>query len=136
MSVERPVTSVGGERGGDRAVAPRDARRVGATAKLVHTLFGGIFAWLVHLIALAGLNGYVCASGQLWPMHVATVVTLVLALHAGWTGWRIAHDPEGSAGTPSASLLGWVGVVLNGFNAGLIVVEWIPVLVIAPCVSA
>lgn len=103
--------------------------------RITYALFGGIFAWMVHLIGQSALNGYVCETGQLWPMHVITAVTLVGALHPLLVGWRISRDQRDSTNVQAARFLGWAAVVINVFNAVMIVAEWIPVLFINPCAT-
>ena len=101
--------------------------------RIGYALFGGILAWMVHLIGQTALNGWVCRSGQLWPMHVITAVTLVAVVHALWVSWAIARDDRDAAGVRAAQFLGFAGVVINGFNAVMIVAEWLPVIVLHPC---
>ena len=103
--------------------------------RLAYALFGGILAWMTHLIAQTGLNGWVCRSGQLWPMHAITVVTLLAVLHAMWVGWRISHHAGGSQHLDAAKFLGYLAVVINVFNAAAIVAEWAPVVVLHPCAT-
>ncbi|MBY5161373.1 hypothetical protein [Salsipaludibacter albus] len=102
---------------------------------LTHALFGGILAWMVHLVGMAWSVGRACATGQLWPFHVLTVVTFALAAHALWAGWRVVRADDPSARVRAAHLLGWFAIVLNVFNLVLIVVEWVPVMVIDPCLG-
>lgn len=101
--------------------------------RIGYALFAGILAWMVHLIGQSGLTGWVCRTGQLWPMHAITVVTLVAALHALWVGWRIARSAGADPGVVAARFLGYAAVGINVFNAVLIVAEWVPVLVVHPC---
>lgn len=101
--------------------------------RLAYVLFGGILAWLVHLIAQAGLNGWVCQTGQLWPMHAVTAGTLILTLHVLWLSWVISRDRRPSPNVQAARFLGFAAIVINVFNAALIVAEWVPVLFIHPC---
>lgn len=111
-----------------------DATMAGVSGlRLTYALFGGILAWMAHLIAMAGLNGWVCRTGQLWPMHAVTAATLVATLHVLWVSWRIRRDPTPSPGVRAAQFLGFAGIVINVFNAVMIVAEWVPVLVIHPC---
>lgn len=98
-----------------------------------YALFGGILAWMAHLIGQSALNGWVCRTGQLWPMHAITAVTLAVTLHALWVSWGISRDPASAASIQAARFLGSAALVINVFNAVLIVAEWIPVLVIHPC---
>ena len=111
--------------------APESARVSGI--RIGYALFGGILAWMVHLIGQTALNGWVCRSGQLWPMHAITVVTLLGALHALWVSWGIARDDRDVASVRAAQFLGFAGVVINVFNAVMIVAEWLPVVVLHPC---
>lgn len=101
--------------------------------RLTYALFGGIMAWMAHLIAMAGLNGWVCRTGQLWPMHAVTAAMLVATLHVLWVGWQVSRDPTSDPGIRAAHFLGFAAIVINVFNAVLIVAEWVPVLVIHPC---
>lgn len=110
---------------------PQGARVSGL--RLSYVLFGGIFAWMAHLIGQAALNGWVCRTGQLWPMHAITVATLLAALHVLWLSWRISRDPGVSPHVQAARFLGFAAIVINAFNAAMIVAEWVPVLFIHPC---
>lgn len=100
-----------------------------------YALFGGILAWMAHLIGQAAMTGYACETGQLWPFHVITVVTLLAVAHAGWIGWRIRHDPDDAPSIRAGRFLGFAGLVINAFNAVMIVAEWVPVLFIHPCAT-
>lgn len=111
----------------------RDPRVSGI--RLAHALFGGILAWMAHLIGQAGLTGRVCETGQLWPMHAITAATLLVTFHALWTGWRISRDPTDTTHVQAARFLGFAAVVINVFTAVLIVAEWVPVLFIHPCAT-
>jgi hypothetical protein len=101
--------------------------------RLTYALFGGIMAWMAHLIAMAGLNGWVCRTGQLWPRHAVTAATLAATLHVLWVSWQVSRDPTPDPGVRAAQFLGFAAIVINVFNAALIVAEWVPVLVIHPC---
>lgn len=114
------------------AVMPDDAKGFHGLV-VTHALFGGIMAWMVHLIGIAWMTGRACATGQIWPAHLLTIVTMAITVHALWTGWRIAHPEASSPRVDAMRLLGWLAVVLNVFNVVLIVAEWAPVLVLDPC---
>lgn len=101
--------------------------------RIGYALFGGILAWMTHLIGQTALNGWVCRSGQLWPMHVITVGTLLATLHALWVSWTIARDGRDGAGVEAARFLGFTAIVINVFNAAMIVAEWLPVVLLHPC---
>ena len=101
--------------------------------RLGYALFAGILAWMVHLIGQTALNGWVCRSGQLWPMHAITVVTLLATLHVLWVSWKIARDARDAASIQAAHFLGFAAIVINVFNATMIVAEWVPVVTLHPC---
>ena len=103
--------------------------------RIAYALFAGIFAWLAHLIGQAGLNGLVCRTGQLWPMHALTAGLLLLTLHALYVSWTIHRDTTASPSIQAARFLGWAGIVINSFNAALIIAEWVPVVFIHPCAT-
>lgn len=103
--------------------------------RLAYALFGGILAWLTHLIGQTALNGWVCRTGQLWPMHAITAVTLLAVLHALWVGWRVGHRAGDTQHLDAARFLGSLAVVVNLFNAAMIVAEWAPVVVLHPCTT-
>lgn len=103
--------------------------------RLSYVLFGGILAWMTHLIGQSTLNGWVCRTGQLWPMHAITAVTLLATLHVLWLSWRISRDPHDSPNVQAARFLGFAAVVINVFNAAMIVIEWVPVVLVHPCAT-
>lgn len=101
--------------------------------RITYALFGGTLAWMTHLIAQTGLNGWVCEIGRLWPMHAITVATLLAAAHALWVGWAISRASAPSASVQAARFLGFAAVIINVFNIVMIVAEWVPVVFIDPC---
>ncbi|MDX1620990.1 MAG: hypothetical protein R3320_08365, partial [Nitriliruptorales bacterium] len=101
--------------------------------RIAYFLFGGIFAWMAHLIGQSALTGRVCATGELWSMHAITAVTLLFTFHALFLAWRTGRAEPVSANVDAARMLGWAGVVINVFNVVAIVAEWVPVLFIDPC---
>lgn len=115
------------------ATAPAAGPAPVSGPRLAYALFGGTFAWLVHLIALSSLNGWVCATGRLWPMHAVTVVTLAGALHALWVGAGIARGSAHPAGVRATRFLGFAATAINGFAVVMIAVEWLPVVFVPAC---
>lgn len=103
--------------------------------RLSYVLFGGIFAWMTHLIGQTALNGWVCRTGQLWPLHAITAVAMLVTLHVLWLSWGISRDPATSPNVQAARFLGFAAIVINVFNAAMIVAEWLPVLFIHPCAT-
>lgn len=106
------------------------------TWQLMVALWTGIGLWMAHLVIQMGLNGWACATGQLWPFHVVTLVTAVPTAGAAWLGWRIARRAEQAPAVAAARFLGWLAVVMNVLSLVLIVAEWLPVLAVDPCLKA
>lgn len=122
--------------------APASTDRQVSGVTLAYALFGGILAWLAHLIGIAWMTGRACATGQGWPAHLITAATLAVTLHVLWVSWGITRPDAGpdhgsgrnfSSGVGASRTLGWLAVVLNVFNVVLIIAEWTPVLVLDPC---
>lgn len=100
-----------------------------------YALFGGILAWMAHLVAQAALVGHACRTDSLSTIHLATVATVLVTLHALWVGWRLARPRTVSPATQAARLLGWLAVFLNVSSIIVIVAEWAPVFFLDPCVG-
>jgi hypothetical protein len=90
-------------------------------------LSAGIVAWIVHLSAFAAVVEFVHDNGYFWIFYagngVAVAVTVV-ALWLSWLVYRAGGDDE-EAGTPAGRMrfLGTLGLLVNGINLLLIVVE-------------
>lgn len=100
-----------------------------------YALFGGILAWMAHLIGQAALVGRMCATGSAWSIHVLTVITAVVTLHALWVSWRLTRPAVVTPAADAARRLGWVAAFLNISSLVVIVAEWVPVFVLDPCVG-
>lgn len=103
--------------------------------RLVVALSAGAVLWGVHLVAQMAVNGWMCATGRTWPLHALTLLTAVPTLGAAWLGWRIASRPGESSHLVAARFLGWLAVVLNVLSLVLILAEWLPGLVVDPCLG-
>jgi len=101
-------------------------------------VLAGIVAWLVHLIALAGLAKWTCNDGgSRWVLDVLTIVTAAVTAFAMWLCLGIvrgAQDDE-AAGTPAARTrwLGVFGLMMGGINLALILLEGSYAWFISPC---
>lgn len=100
-------------------------------------VFGGIGAWMVHLVAEASFTRFSCTESANWLLHGLTAAMVAVALLATGLSWRLAQsgsddDAEGSsAGT--ARFLGLFGVVTGVTNVVLILLEGSYVFFIRPC---
>jgi hypothetical protein len=101
-------------------------------------VLAGIGAWMVHLVALAGLARWTCNDdGSRWVLDVLTVAMAAVTAFAIWLCAGIvrgAHDDD-AGGTPAARTrwLGVFGIMLGAINLALIVVEGSYAWFISPC---
>lgn len=95
-----------------------------------YAVAAGIVWWAVHIAGMAALVPYVCDSGQTMWMHLLSVVTAALTVHAMWLGWRTWRGSDADTGMPYVGALA-VLVCLTGLVA--ILAEWVPVFMIDPC---
>jgi hypothetical protein len=87
----------------------------------------GIAAWIVHLTLFAALVQFIHDNGFFWFFYIGNAVCIAITLFAGWLSWllvRASDEPE-DAGTPGGRMrfLGIVGLLSNGVNLILIVLE-------------
>jgi hypothetical protein len=89
-------------------------------------LTAGVAAWVVHLVAFAALVEFVHDNGFFWIFYVGNTVALLVTLGAGWLSWLLyrAGDDE-ELGTPAGRtrFLGALGLLVNGINLMLILLE-------------
>lgn len=132
-------------------------------AGLVALWFGflaGPAAWFLHLMVSYSLVVYVCRTGAVWLLHLATAGTILLAgagvLVAMGSWRRLFPRSEPDAGprgetrmldegdalrrsdpadptTGRARLMALGGIALSGFFLAMILMAWIPDLVLSPC---
>lgn len=101
-----------------------------------YALFGGILAWMAHLVAQAALVGHACRTDSLSTIHLVTAATVAVTLHALWVGWRLTRPRTSSPGAQAARLLGWIAIFLNVSSVAVILAEWVPVLFLDACVGS
>jgi hypothetical protein len=99
-------------------------------------LTAGIAAWAVHLVAFASLVEFVHDNGYSWIFTAGNVVAVAVTLFAGWLSYLIyrAGNDDEELGTPGGRMrfLGALGIVVNGINLLLILLEGSYVYFIAP----
>lgn len=89
----------------------------------------GILLWAVHLTGMAALTPWACEVGAAWPFHALTVLTLVPTLLV-MLPCRRARSAGDSGGV---RFVGSVGLLVNALSAVAIAAEWVPVLILDPC---
>ena len=90
-------------------------------------LTAGIGAWIIHLTVFAALVTFVHDNGFFWLFYIGNAVAIAVTLLATWLSWLLvrAGDEAEDAGTPGGRIkfLGLLGLLVNGLNLLLIVLE-------------
>ncbi len=102
-------------------------------------MLAGPVSWFLHLNVSYALVRKICETGDIWLLHLTTLVTLVPALAGvavAWLSWRRLREPKvttgpGTLGRSRFMALGGLG--LSGFFALTLLVAWIPDFLIEPC---
>ena len=99
----------------------------------------GPMAALVQLQANYALVLWACGSGQTWPLHLVSLLALLLAAGAGllaWRNWRRAGaewDDDRAGVLPRSGFMAAVGMLVSAHSALVIIAQWIAVFVFGPC---
>jgi hypothetical protein len=90
-------------------------------------LTAGIAAWIVHLTVFAAIVEFVHDNGYFWLFYVGNALAVAVTLVALWLSWLVARagDDDEEAGTAAGRMrfLGLFGLLVNGINLLLIVLE-------------
>ncbi len=106
----------------------RSSPRIG----LVYALGAGMSFWGVHIAGMPALTPYICHTEQtiLWHLlSIGTIIPILPALLMSRRYWTSDESTEGVV------FLGKVGVILNLISIWAIVLEWVPVFFLHPCLS-
>lgn len=108
------------------------------------SLWGGVMlapaAFLLNLqitYAVVTLN---CSDAEPW-LHLSSLATLLLALGGGWLAWREwrrtgeGWPGDGEGAVPRSRFLAVLGLLSSSLFALVILAQWLPVLVLGPCVQ-
>jgi hypothetical protein len=130
----------------DRAQALEDRyNEKGRVGWLWWGFLGGFVAWKLHLMASYMLVPYACWHDLSFTIDLASLATLLIALHAAWVSWGIWKEvgghPLGEGGYDETvspvigrtRFLAVSGVIIGAFSALVILGQWIPNLVLSPC---
>ena len=105
--------------------------------------------WAANLLgpiaALAGLEiAYIltdraCVTGDLLPVHLTWLVSLLAAAVGGWLGWREwrrwggGHAGEDAGPGGRSRFLAVMGMLLSGVAALVIAAQWSAAFIFHPC---
>lgn len=70
-------------------------------AALWFGMFAGPASWYIHLNASYALVRKICETGDVWLLHLTTLVTLLPALAGlvvAWRSWRRLGEPDSTVG--------------------------------------
>ena len=102
-------------------------------------LLAGPLAALAQLQTNYALVLWACGSGQTWPLHLVSLLALLVAAAAGlfaWRNWRkagTAWDDDGAGVLPRSGFMAAVGMLVSAHSALVIIAQWIAVFVFGPC---
>lgn len=94
-----------------------------------YAAFGGIGAWIVHLMFVVSAEHWSYLHHQWsWTLHAATGLCATATLAAIALAWRlrtiaVGHDPSGTDDTGQLLFLAQVGLLVGAINLALILLE-------------
>ncbi len=99
-------------------------------------VLGGPVWWACHLGGSYWLVPRLCRWGTLWPLHVLSIVLLLLIARALLSGVQVLRAGTAAGDGHGAGrdvFLGWVGISLSLLFAGVTVAEWLQASFHDPC---
>lgn len=100
----------------------------------------GPVAWILHQQSSYLLVYWACGTGHVFVFHLATVLLLLLAGFGAYLGWRAWNDAgaerpdDGGSVADRSRFMAMCGIVLSGGFSVVILAQWVPALVIDPCI--
>lgn len=108
-------------------------------AALWFGVMAGPVSWYLHLNVSYALVRKICETGDVWLLHLTTLVTLTPALagvFVAWRCWRRLGEPGVAAGAGTlgrSRFMALGGLGLSGFFTLVLLVAWIPDFLIEAC---
>ncbi len=103
-------------------------------------VFAGPVAWFAQFQVAYWLAPGACAGMGRLPLHLSTLIGLVVALGGGWAAWRSwkradLDRPPAQEGGPVARVrfLASLGVMGGPFFALVILAQWFAIVLLDPC---
>lgn len=96
-------------------------------------------AWALQLQAVYSFSLYACLKGGFSPIHIASLIALILSLSGGFVAWRSwqqagMNEPSKNAGPLSRSrFMAALGVLTGALFSLVIIAQWLPALIGVPC---
>ena len=105
-------------------------------------ILAGPMAALVQLQANYALVLRACGTGREWPLHLVSLLALLVAAGAGllsWRNWQKAGadwDDKDLGVLPRSRFMAAVGMLLSAHSALVVVAQWLAVFIYGPCQRA
>lgn len=116
-------------------------REPGGIAALWFAVLAGPIAWMLGLNLDYALVRVACARSTMLPLHLVSLLTLVLALAGGWIAWREWRRAgeewpgEGAGTLPRSRFMVVLGLMGAPFFALVILAQWVSKLFLNPCMG-
>ena len=116
-----------------------DLQSGGAAAALWFGVLLGPIAGLSQLEANYAFVLWACGAGRDWPLHLVSIVAILLSLFAGLLAHRVwkrlgaGWDDEGPGAVPRARFMAAIGMLISGLMLLVILAQWIPVFIYGSC---
>jgi len=123
----------------DNPVREFDSTNAAGLLALWVGVLGPPLAYLCNHLFTYMMVSWSCATQTRWTLHLVPLLTLIIALAAGalaWRNWKRAGRewPGSGAGViPRSRFLAMLGMMLSAFFALLILAQWVPIFILAPC---
>jgi len=98
------------------------------------------FGWFLHQQFSYLLVYWACGGGPVFLFHLGTLLFLLLAAAGAYLAWKAWNHSgrgwadEGGSVADRSRFLAFGGMLLSGLFGLAIVAQWIPTLVVDPCV--
>jgi hypothetical protein len=111
------------------------------TGRLMLGIFLAPIAAAANAQSIYMLAPFACQSGSKLVLHLFILVALFVAGYGLWVASREWHASGGdwpneeNSAAPRARFLGMFGMLFSGICVALILMQWLPVLLMNPCVQ-
>lgn len=120
-----------------QANATADLKAGAGVGELWAGVLVGPTAMLMQLEINYALVPWACGTGHTWPLHVVSLVALVVTVVAGMLAYRIwgrlSTDEDSGGALARSRFMAAVGVLISLLMALVIVAQWLPVFFHSPC---
>jgi ABC-type multidrug transport system fused ATPase/permease subunit len=121
------------------AADARDLKHGPGLVELWVGVLTGPIAALTQLEANYALVLWACQRAHEWPLHLVSLIALVVTIAAGmfairnwqWAGRQIEDD--GAGAISRGHFMAVVGTLISALTSLVIIAQWLPVFAYGPC---